>query len=187
MKRDLGESYIPACEECQWNKASTQLPAGPLHSLPVVDARFDCIFIDVTDQLPEENGFNHLRTITDQLGADIKLIPCRSEITTEGFARLFFDHWYCDNGLPLKTVSDRDRLFTLKFWRATHKISGIKLKLSSAFHPQTDGPSERTNKTVIQALRYHVEYAQTGWVEVLPRIQFTILNTVNASTGYSGF
>lgn len=187
MKHDLESSYIPACEECQCNKPSTKPPAGPLHPLPIANSRYDCIFIDFVGPLLEDNGYNYLCTITDQLGADVKLIPCHSEITAKDFARIFFDHWYCDNGLPLKIVSDHDRLFTSKFWHALHKISGIKLKLSSAFHPQTDGLSKRTNKTVIQALQYHVECAQTGWVLALPRIQFSIMNMVNVSTGYSGF
>lgn len=187
MKQDLEQSYIPGCEDCQRNKPSTKPPTGPLHPLPIANAQFDCVFIDFVGPLPEDKGFNYLCTMTDQLVADVKLIPCRSEITAEDFAKIFFDHWYCDNSLPLKIVSDRDRLFTSKFWHALHKISGMKLKLSSAFHPQTDGLSERTNKTVIQALRYNVERTQTGWVDALPRVCFSIMNMVNASTGYSGF
>ena len=87
----------------------------------------------------------------------------------------------------VRIVSDRDRLFTSKFWHALQRISGVKLKLSSTLHLQTDGLSERTNETVIQTLRYHVERAQTGWVDALPRVRFAILNTLNASIGYSGF
>jgi hypothetical protein len=67
------------------------------------------------------------------------------------------------------------------------KLTGVKLKMSSAYHPETDGSSECSNKTVIQCLRYHVERNQTGWVKALPLVRFHIMNTVNGSTGFSPF
>jgi hypothetical protein len=73
------------------------------------------------------------------------------------------------------------------FWKSLHKLTGVKIKMSTAWHPETDGASERTNKTVNQALRFHVERNQTGWVRALPRVRFDMMNTVNASTGFSGF
>ena len=65
MRKDLEESYIPACEDCQRNKASTKMPTGPLHPLLIADTRYDCIFIDFVGSLPEDKGFNYLCTITD--------------------------------------------------------------------------------------------------------------------------
>jgi hypothetical protein len=87
----------------------------------------------------------------------------------------------------LHLVSDRDALFTADLWTALHKLSGVKLKMSTSYHPETDGSSERTNKTVNQSIRYHVDNNQKGWLAKLPRIRFAIMNTVNASTGFSGF
>ena len=100
---------------------------------------------------------------------------------------VLFDEWYCENGLMLHLISDRDPLFTSALWEALHKLTGVRLKMSSAFHPQTDGSSERTNKTVTQAIRYHVDINQKGWSATLPRVRFAIMNTVNASTGFSPF
>src|SRR6202040_3524429 len=80
-----------------------------------------------------------------------------------------------------------DKLFISRFWNALTDLCGVKLKMSSSYHPQTDGSSERMNKTVNQSLRYHVERSQTGWVHALPHIRFAIMNTVNASTGFSNF
>jgi transposase InsO family protein len=102
-------------------------------------------------------------------------------------ANLFFNHWYCENGLPLSIMSDRNKLFTSKFWKALHRLTGVKLKMSTAYHPQTDGASERTNKTVDQTLRYFVDQHQTGWVNALPRVRFNIMSTINTSTGYTPF
>jgi hypothetical protein len=73
------------------------------------------------------------------------------------------------------------------FWKALHKLTGVKLKMSTAFHPQTNGASERMNKTVNQSLRYHVVRKQKGWVRALPCVRFEMMNTLNASTGFSGF
>ncbi len=68
-----------------------------------------------------------------------------------------------------------------------HRLTGVDLKMSTSFHPETDGTSERTNRTVIQMLRYHVEHNQTGWAHALPLIRFQIMSTPNASTGFTPF
>ncbi len=187
MRRELSLMYIPSCEDCQRNKSRTSKPPGPLHPLPVPDARGDAIAIDFIGKLPADDGFDCIATITDRLGADLRLIPTRTDVTGEDFAVQFFDHWYCENGLPTEIVSDRDKLFVSAFWKALHKLSGVKLKMSTAFHPQSDGSSERTNKTVIQTLRYHVARTQHGWARALPRVRFAIMSAVNASTGFSRF
>lgn len=187
MCRDLEESYIPGCVECCRNKSPTQKLVGPLHSLNVPDGRFKAVALDFVGPLPDDEGFNYLLTITDRLGADIWLIPCNTDLSAERAAVLFFNNWYCENGLLREIISDRDKLFVSRFWSALHKLTGVKLKLSSSFHPQTDGSNERTNKTVIQALRYFVDCNQKGWVKALPHIRFCYMNTVNASTGFSPF
>ena len=107
--------------------------------------------------------------------------------TAKDTTLLVFNHWYCKNGLPLDFISDRDKLFMSCFWKALFQLSGVKLKMSSGYHPQMDGTSKRTNKTINQAICFHVERNQKCWVHALPRICFCIMNTVNASTNYSGF
>ncbi|KAJ8520332.1 hypothetical protein ONZ45_g2797 [Pleurotus djamor] len=187
MYSTLAKSYIPACPECQRNKSTNTLPPGPLHPIAPPNSRFDSVAVDFVGPLPEDSGFNYLITMTDRLGADIRLIPCRSNLKARDFASLFFDHWYCENGLPLDIFSDRDKLFLSDFWKELTTLLGVSLKMSTSFHPQTDGASERTNRTVIESLRYFVDRQQTGWVAALPRVRFSIMNTVNASSGFSGF
>ncbi|PSR82057.1 hypothetical protein PHLCEN_2v6127 [Hermanssonia centrifuga] len=187
MRKELETLYVPACEACQRNKSSTNLPTGPLHPLPVPDARGNSIAMDFVGPLPDDEGFNCILTITDRLGADLRIIPCRTDISAKDLAALFFREWYCKNGLPLDIVSDRDKLFMSKFWKALHCLTGVRLKMSTAFHPETDGSSERSNRTIIQALRYHVERNQKGWVRALPLVRFNHMSTVNASTGFTPF
>jgi hypothetical protein len=149
MRRDLETAYIPSCAECQRNKSCTTKPAGPLHPLPVPDNRCDSVAIDFIGPLPPDEGFDSIVTFTDRSGSDIRIIPTTTKLMAEKLAHLFFKEWYCENGLPLDIVSDRDKLFVSRFWKALHTLTGIKLKMSSAYHPETDGASERTNKTVI--------------------------------------
>ena len=187
MRRDLEAAYIPACPDCACNKSSTTPPAGPLHPLPIPENRGDSVAIDFVGPLPMDGEFDYIVTFTDRLGSDIRLVPARSTITAEELAVLFFDEWYCENGLPLDITCDRDPLFTSKFWLAFNKLTNVCLRMSSAYHPQSDGASERTNKTLNQCLRYHVDRNQSGWRRALPRIRFQMMNTVNASTGFSPF
>lgn len=187
MRRNLKQAYIPSCPDCQQNKACTTRKAGPLHPLPVPDAQGDCIAMDFVGPLPVDKGYDCILIITDRLGADIRIVPTRIDISAEDLAIIFFDNWFCENGLPADIVSDRDKLFLSRFWKALHKLTGTRLKMSTAYHPETDGASEWTNKTINQSLHFHVQRNQKGWVRALPRIQFAIMNTVNASTGFSPF
>jgi hypothetical protein len=187
MKRDLGKAYVPSCPQCQRNKSRTTKPVGPLHPLSVPDKRCDSVAMDFIGPLPRDDGFDCILTITDRLGSDIRIIPTTCSLTAQGLAELFFQHWYCENGLPLEIISDRDKLFLSQFWQALHQLTGVHLKLSTSYHPETDGASERTNKTVIQCIRFAVERDQKGWAKALPKVRFDIMNTLNQSTGFSPF
>jgi hypothetical protein len=123
----------------------------------------------------------------DHLSSDIQIVPCNTNITAEEFASVFFDCWFCENGCPLNLITDHDKFFVSRFWKTLMNLSGIKHKMSIVFHPQIDRSSECSNKTVIQALRFHVEQNQSGWVKALPKVCFNIMNTVNSSTGFSPF
>ena len=142
MHQDLESAYVPSCADCQHNKSKTTKPTGPLHPLPIPDQYSDSIAIDFIGPLPEDNGSNCILTMTDRLNADIQLVTTRTDISTSDLAVIFFNHWYCKNGLPLEIISNHDKLFVSKFWTALHKLTGVKLKLSSMYHPQTDGASK---------------------------------------------
>jgi hypothetical protein len=187
MRKDLEEGYIPSCVDCARNKSSTSKPAGPLHPLPVPDERCQSISMDFIGPLPLDEGHDCILTITDRLASDIRIIPTSTSLTARDLAVIFFDKWYCENGLPEDIVSDRDKLFMSTFWKHLTFLTGVKCKASTSFHPQSNGASERTNKTVNQCLRFHVERNQKGWVRALPRIRFHIMSSVNKSTGYAPF
>ena len=106
MRRDLGRGYVPGCPNCQRNKASTLKQAGPLHPLPIPDERFDSVAINFVGPLPRDEGFDTIVSMTDRLGADIQVAACKSDMSAEDFAYVFFDKWYCENGCPLEIISD---------------------------------------------------------------------------------
>ena len=74
--------------------------------------------MDFFGPLKDNLGFNCILTITDHLGADLRIIPTHTDISVENLPTLFFDHWYCENGLPLDIVSDCDKLFMVQVWKA---------------------------------------------------------------------
>ena len=101
--------------------------------------------------------------------------------------KAFFDKWYCENGLPPEILSDHDKLFMSRFWMALHKLTGVKLKMLTSYHLETESSSEQTNKTVIQCICYAVECDQVGWVRALPKIRFDIMSITNQSTAFTPF
>jgi hypothetical protein len=126
--------------------------------LPIPENQGDSVVTNFISPLLEDKGFNSIVIITDHLGgANLWVIPTRTDVSAQDLVTLFFDNWYCENRLPLEIVSDRDKLFTSKFWTALHSLTGIKLKMSTSYHPQTDSASEHTNKTVNQALHFYVQ------------------------------
>ena len=85
---------------------------GPLHPLPIPDASGDSVAMDFIEPLPTDVGFNTILSITDWLNLEIHIIPMTANITADELATLFFNHWYCENGLPSNIVLDHDKLFT---------------------------------------------------------------------------
>ena len=98
-------------------------------------------------------------------------------------ARIFIDHIFRLHGLPSVIVSDRAPRFTGNFWKSLNKILGVKLAMSTAFHPQTDGQTERMNRTLESILRNFVNYKCDDWDAYLSLAEFAYNNSVNASTG----
>jgi hypothetical protein len=138
--------------------------------------------------LPRTAGsHDSIITFTDRFSKLVVLIPCSSTIDAPGYADLFFQHLYRKFGLPRSLVSDRDPRFTSNFWKALMKRVGTRLDMSTAFHPQTDGQSERTNRTVEDMLRATIAPDQRDWDLLLPLIEFAYNDLVQASTGYTPF
>jgi hypothetical protein len=106
MCRDLENAYVSSCIDCQHNKSSTKKPIGPLYPLPVPENRGSSVAINFIGPLLEDEGFDYIMTFTDRLGADIQIVSCKTTLTPEDTAQLFFINWYCENGLPNDIILD---------------------------------------------------------------------------------
>ncbi|SCV73498.1 BQ2448_7424 [Microbotryum intermedium] len=185
--RSSCDAYVLTCDVCQRTKAGTTGAVGTSHGLSVPNEPMKEVALDFVGPLPKSQGFDMLLTITDCLSGYTRLLPSRAADTAKDIAERFHEGWHRFFGPPTCLVSDRDKLFTSHFWRAYHNLMGTRLSMSMSFHPETDGRSERTNKTAIQALRAVVNRQQNDWVRHLANIEFTINASVNASTNKSPF
>ena len=123
----------------------------------------------------------------DRFSKMAHFLPCQTTTTAERLAQLFKKHIYRLHGLPLSIVSDRDPKLTSQFWQELMMQLGTKIKLSTAYHPQTDGQTERTNRTIEEMLRCFVSMTPALWEETMPMLEFCYNDSVHASTGYSPF
>src|ERR1700733_12865170 len=130
MCHDLEHTYIPSCVDCLRNKSWTTKVVGPLHPLPILDPRAASIAMDFIGPLPLNNNLDCILSIMDCLGANIQIIPTKINITTEDLTLIFFDHWYCENGLPDDITCDHDNLFMSKLWKAFTRLD-VKLTFST--------------------------------------------------------
>ena len=181
-------AYVQTCEECQRNKPSNQRPAGLLQPLEVPGQRWERISMDFITHLPKTRfGYDALLVMVDYVTKMMILRPTYSTATAVDTARLFVDAVVRAHGLPKVIVSDRDTRFTSHFWREVHRVMGTTLAMSSGFHPQTDGQTERANRSIEEMLRAYVGKRQNDWDERLGMVEFVYNNFVHSSSGYTPF
>ena len=144
--------------------------------------------MDFIVKLPESAGYNSILTITDHdCTKMLIMIPCREMITAEGVAELFLRQIFPRFGLPSKIISDRDPRFVSKFMKELCCLMGITQNISTAYHPRTNGQSERSNQWLEQYLRFWVNHQQTNWHHYLPLAKFAHNSWKNKATGQSPF
>jgi hypothetical protein len=186
MTRDTF-AFCESCGKCQMIKTSNQRPAGLLHNLPIPNRPWASIGIDFMGPLPESNGYDYIMVVICRLTSMIHLIATVITVKATEVAELYYREIVRLHGLPESIVSDRDSKFTSKFWKELHRITGGKLLMSTAFHPQTDGTTERSIRSVNQALRAFVNDNQTDWHDKLPSIEFAFNSTTNSSSSFAPF
>jgi hypothetical protein len=144
--------------------------------------------MDFVGPLPmTKKGHDYLFNVVDKTTNMLRIIPTTKDVDGPGCARLFFRHVFRHHGIPLAIISDRDGRFTSGFWQTLFELTGTKLKMSSAYHPQTDGTTERANRTIEDMLRAYVNDRLDDWDEHLTAVEFAYNRSVHASTGFSPF
>ena len=140
----------------------------------------------ITKLHTESDGCKNILVVTDRLGKGMDFIPLKN-INAETLAWAMIEHIIGNHGLPTAIVSDRGTQIVEGMWSEICRILQIKQRLSTAFHPETDGSTERANQRVWAYLRHFVDYAQSNWAKLLPMAKLAINNQDAASTGVSPF
>lgn len=182
--------YARGCESCQRNNPSTQKPYGWLRPLEAPQHAFRHLTLDYVGPLPacKIRGFEYryILQVVDRLTKRIWVIATETMTARETAAALLANVFRF-SGLPDSLTSDQGRSFIDTTWRMICEELKIAHRLSSSYHPQTDGQTERANKTLEVYLRHYVQYSQDDWAKHLPIAEFCINNHVNASTGVTPF
>ncbi|CAG8638636.1 1222_t:CDS:1, partial [Paraglomus occultum] len=187
MGKDI-RRYVQTCDTCQRNKSSNQQQAGLLRPLEIPTNKWEEIAMDFIVQLPlTKQGHNAIVVFIDCLTKQAIFHPTHTSASAPTIAKIFFTTVFKNYGLPRIIISDRDSKFTSHFWQALFKHLGTKTAMSTAFHPQTDGQTERLNRTLEEMLRIYATYKQDQWDEYLPAAEFAYNNSKQASTGFTPF
>ena len=150
--------YVQSCEICQRTKSACHRPYGLLEPLPIADKPWSSVSIDFIVKLPESNGFDSILVVVCRCTKMAHFIPCLETITAPELAQLYFENIFKLHGLPETLISDRGPQFKSHFWKAFWTLLGTKPTLSSSYHAETDGQTERVNQCVEQYLRCFVNY-----------------------------
>jgi len=150
------KQYVEGCNTCQHNKNRTEQPAGKLMPNLIPDKAWTHIAADFIMKLPLVQGYDSILVVVDQFTKMAHFVPTTEKTMAEGLARLFRDNVWRLHGLPESIISDRGPQFAAGLMRELNEMLGIKTKLSTAFHPQTDGQTERMNQELEQYLRVRI-------------------------------
>jgi hypothetical protein len=179
--------FVANCHNCGRNNTSRLRYQGTLKPLPVPVQRWRDISIDFIGPTNEVGEFNCIMVTICRLSKERHYSPCHTTMTATDLAKIFTRDVWRLHGLPDSIVSDRGPLFVSEFWKAVCYRLGVKISLSTAYHPETDGGTEIANAFLEQYLRKYINYAQDDVFEWLPMAEFAANNTVNASTQVSPF
>ncbi|WRX07614.1 Integrase [Theobroma cacao] len=187
MKRDVVE-FVAKCLVSQQVKVEHQRPAGTLQSLPIPEWKWEHVTMDFVLGLPRtQRGKDAIWVIVDRLTKSAHFLVVHSTYSIEKLAQLYIDEIVRLHGVFVSIVLDRDPRFTSRFWQRFQEALGTKLKFSTAFHPQTDGQSEKTIQTMEDMLRACVMDFLGSWDRHLPLVEFAYNNSFQSSIGMAPY
>jgi transposase InsO family protein len=187
--KDKITSYIKKCADCQRNKHSTHAPYGEMQPMELPTKPWTDISMDFVTGLPLSRdpatglAYDAILVIVDRFTKYALFIPFRKDYTAVQLAHVLKDRLIRNYGIPKSIISDRDKLFTSNYWATLMAEIGIQRKLSTAYHPETDGQTERTNRTMKTYLKIYSNHAQNNWLSLLAMAQLSYNNKLSEATG----
>jgi hypothetical protein len=177
MKRDVA-AHVALCDVCQRVKAEHQRPEGLLQPLHVPERKWEEIIVG----LPRtRDGYDSIWVIVDRLTKVAHFIPVKTTYSGVKLAELYISRIVCLHGVPKKIVADRGTQFTSRFWQKLHESMDTKLNFSSAYHPQTDGQTERIDQILEDMLRACALKHGGSWDKSLSYAEFAYNNSYQSS------
>ncbi|KAG8498138.1 hypothetical protein CXB51_007053 [Gossypium anomalum] len=181
MKRDISE-FVSRCLICQQVKAEHQVPSGLLQPITILEWKWERITMDFVSGLPLSlRKKDAIWVIVDRLTKSAHFIPVRMDYSLDKLAELYISEIIRLHGVPVSIISDRDPRFTSRFWDKLQEALGTQLYFSTAFHPQTDGQSERVIQVLEDMLRCCILEFEGNWERYLPLIEFAYNNSYQSS------
>lgn len=181
-------NYVTTCASCQRNKVQGKKPIGLLQPLEVPAEPWAEVTMDFITGLPcTTTGYDAVMVFCDRLTKMVHFAACTKTTDAVKAAKLFLDRVVAAHGLPVSIISDRDTRFKSEFWTSLMGFMGITHKMSSAFHPQTDGQTERVNRVLEEYLRHYVNPSQDDWDHWLPMAEFAYNNSVHEAVKETPF
>ena len=181
------KTYVASCSTCARNKTTRHAPHGLLQPLQTPRQPWESISLDWITDLPPSNYCDAILVVVDRFTKQAHFIPTTKSLAAPDVARLFLDSIVRLHGFPREIISDRDPIFTSHFWRRILQLSSISPCLSTAFHPQSDGQTERMNQILEQYVRIYCDYRQSDWSSHLSLAEFSYNNSKHSATSVSPF
>jgi hypothetical protein len=186
LKLDV-EQFVKQCSICQQAKHSHNHPSGLLQPLPIPHGAWQEWTMDFVEGLPASEGYNSILVVVDRYTKYAHFIPLKHPFTAHTVARAVLDNVIKLHGFPKSVVSDRDRVFTSAFCKELFTMFDTKLLRSTAYHPQTDGQSERVNQCLEMYLRCSVQESPKRWKSWLPLAEIWYNTSYHTALGCSPF
>ena len=186
MREDIA-SFVAACSVCAQAKVPHRSPQGLLQPLPIPHRPWSHIALDYVTGLPPSHHHTTILTIVDRFSKAVHFIPLTKLPSASETAQLLITHVIRLHGIPTDIVSDRGPKFTARFWRAFCTLIGTTISLSSGFHPQTNGQTERANQSLETVLRCLCANNPASWSTVLPWAEYAINSHTASASKLSPF
>mgnify|MGYP002655008442 CR=1 FL=1 len=180
-------AYVAACATCQRTKSSSQLTPGTLQPMPIPKEPWSVVGMDLITDLPQSGGYDTIVSFVDLFTKAAHFTPTNKTCSAQQLATLFLNNVYRHHSLPKVLVSDRDPRITSVFFKTLFTKLGSRFNISTSYHPQTDGQTERTNRTIQQILRSYVHPFHDDWADYLPIAEAAYNQAVSSATGVSPF